>query len=529
MYNWLEKTLGVSEGLAQGMALVISLAVVLVLFGLFIMILKRLTLARSVNGRSRQPRIAVMDSAAVDARRRLILIRRDNIEHLILVGGPSDVVVEQNIVRGVPVSSTHPRPMTAPLVQPAVPVAQGVKAPLASGPDLPMTPADGLPDGLADLPAPTPPVPEPRAAQPAAASPQREAPRPLADVRPPLASRPADAKPHSSTVAPVPTAAAQTVQSAPAAPVVPAPLPRSDVHELRKPNPAADLLRAATANGFSRVSGRRPGQDLATDLAAAPSDTDASVVQGLAEDLLEDPQAKPVAPVYKITPPASGPAARATTAIPMTAASKTAAPRVEPPALSPMPAPRPALSPTAARTAAGPVPAPEPAPAEVKADAPADEESAAPISETALEAAQQAPTETLAPREPQATSAAGDQRPGSTSLETASDEESIEKELALEEAITDEAKTEAPVEALPPQTPEALKQPEVKAADEGKVEATAGEPAPAAAPAVRIDPAYRPAPMPEKRAADTPALGEKNPIEDEMARILDELHGTQKR
>ena len=52
--------------------------------------------------RGRQPRLAVVDYASVDSRRRLILVRRDNIEHLVLIGGPTDVVVEANIVRAAP-------------------------------------------------------------------------------------------------------------------------------------------------------------------------------------------------------------------------------------------------------------------------------------------------------------------------------------------------------------------------------------------------------------------------------------------
>jgi flagellar protein FliO/FliZ len=54
--------------------------------------------------RGRQPRLAVIDTASVDGRRRLVLIRRDNVEHLILIGGPTDMVIEQNIVRAVPVA-----------------------------------------------------------------------------------------------------------------------------------------------------------------------------------------------------------------------------------------------------------------------------------------------------------------------------------------------------------------------------------------------------------------------------------------
>jgi flagellar protein FliO/FliZ len=51
------------------------------------------------SARGRQPRLAVVDYASVDGRRKLILVRRDNVEHLLMIGGPSDVVVEPNIVR----------------------------------------------------------------------------------------------------------------------------------------------------------------------------------------------------------------------------------------------------------------------------------------------------------------------------------------------------------------------------------------------------------------------------------------------
>ena len=52
--------------------------------------------------RGRMPRLAVIDAAAVDGRRRLVLVRRDNIEHLLMIGGPTDIVVEANIVRAMP-------------------------------------------------------------------------------------------------------------------------------------------------------------------------------------------------------------------------------------------------------------------------------------------------------------------------------------------------------------------------------------------------------------------------------------------
>ena len=47
----------------------------------------------------RQPRLGIVDVYELDRQRQLILLRRDNVEHLLLVGGPNDVVVERNISR----------------------------------------------------------------------------------------------------------------------------------------------------------------------------------------------------------------------------------------------------------------------------------------------------------------------------------------------------------------------------------------------------------------------------------------------
>jgi hypothetical protein len=44
-----------------------------------------------------EPRLAVMEQASVDRMRRLVLIRRDDVEHLIMTGGPVDVVIETGI------------------------------------------------------------------------------------------------------------------------------------------------------------------------------------------------------------------------------------------------------------------------------------------------------------------------------------------------------------------------------------------------------------------------------------------------
>lgn len=79
----------------------IAFLVVLALIGVTAWLVRRFAANRrgSAMARGRQPRLAVIDAASVDGRRRLILIRRDNVEHLLMIGGPTDVVVEQNIVR----------------------------------------------------------------------------------------------------------------------------------------------------------------------------------------------------------------------------------------------------------------------------------------------------------------------------------------------------------------------------------------------------------------------------------------------
>jgi flagellar protein FliO/FliZ len=85
----------------SGLKVVLFVIVVLGLLALAFWLLRRFGGGRlgSNTTRGRQPRLAVIDQAAVDSRRRLVLIRRDNVEHLLIIGGPSDVVVEQNIVR----------------------------------------------------------------------------------------------------------------------------------------------------------------------------------------------------------------------------------------------------------------------------------------------------------------------------------------------------------------------------------------------------------------------------------------------
>src|SRR5947208_16981602 len=76
---------------------VIAFAFVLLLIGAAAWLVRRFGATRiDASARGRQPRLAVIDSAAVDGRRKLVIIRRDNVEHLLMIGGLSDVVVDTN-------------------------------------------------------------------------------------------------------------------------------------------------------------------------------------------------------------------------------------------------------------------------------------------------------------------------------------------------------------------------------------------------------------------------------------------------
>ncbi|WP_421722997.1 flagellar biosynthetic protein FliO [Bauldia sp.] len=81
----------------------LSFVVFFGLVGLAIWFLRRPPLEGTRSARG--PRLAVVESLTLDSKRHLVLVRRDNVEHLLLVGGPSDLVVEPNISRTRPAQS----------------------------------------------------------------------------------------------------------------------------------------------------------------------------------------------------------------------------------------------------------------------------------------------------------------------------------------------------------------------------------------------------------------------------------------
>lgn len=97
--------------LTTAQKVIVASVVILVLLALLGLVVRqiqggRLRVPGQAGGRQRQPRLGVVDTYDLDRQRQLILIRRDNVEHLLMVGGASDVVVESHIVRGGSRSTT---------------------------------------------------------------------------------------------------------------------------------------------------------------------------------------------------------------------------------------------------------------------------------------------------------------------------------------------------------------------------------------------------------------------------------------
>lgn len=86
---------GGTEGAMWSAALALGVVLVLIVFGVWA--LKMLFAATSSVARGRNKRLAVVDQLPVDQRRQLLLVRRDNVEHLIMIGGGHDFVVETGI------------------------------------------------------------------------------------------------------------------------------------------------------------------------------------------------------------------------------------------------------------------------------------------------------------------------------------------------------------------------------------------------------------------------------------------------
>ena len=280
------------EGTSLPVRFFIAFVVVFALIGLTAWLIRRFGSGAlgGQNARGRAPRLAVIEAGAVDGRRKLVLIRRDNVEHLIMIGGPTDILVEANILRGqssrerassvadnltrvlagasgedsswpplqpepAPRSTSMPRP--APLEDSSQWALQPEQSPPPALPKRPRS-LDPLADLAAELSVrpsqPIAPAPRPSPA-PAMEAPRVEAPRvDMPRMAPKSASMPAPMPGPAPTPAPAVSQQsadqnlsdmAQRLEAAlrrPAAPATPAPRPGVAPPSLK---PAAETPRAA--------------------------------------------------------------------------------------------------------------------------------------------------------------------------------------------------------------------------------------------------------------------------------------------
>jgi flagellar protein FliO/FliZ len=112
------------------------------------------TLAMRAWGRGIKPsagrRLGIVDAFDLDRHRQLVIIRRDHVEHLIMIGGPNDLVIESDIVRSQQMSGEGRRD---PVVAPSPAMAPSQAAPTPTVPSATATVAPPV-----DL-RPTPPMP----------------------------------------------------------------------------------------------------------------------------------------------------------------------------------------------------------------------------------------------------------------------------------------------------------------------------------------------------------------------------------
>ncbi|MCA2408169.1 flagellar biosynthetic protein FliO [Rhizobium leguminosarum bv. viciae 248] len=180
-------------------------------------------------GRNRQPRLQVLDAAAVDARRRLVLVRRDEVEHLIMIGGPSDIVIESRILPAAaeqPESANRPQPVEQRPISVARPET----------PPRPPVAARVEPAAEPVFSAPVPPEPRPRpepSAQPSAQSPAQPV------VAPPVVTSPLPAEPVTAPLS------AERDNPLRAVPPQPRPLERPVAPPAAQPAPFHDASSAA--------------------------------------------------------------------------------------------------------------------------------------------------------------------------------------------------------------------------------------------------------------------------------------------
>ena len=198
---------------------ILSIAILIFLYRLLFG--RRLHMAGS--SRTRQPRLGVVDAFDLDRQRQLVLVRRDNVEHLIMIGGPNDLVIESAFVRMQPNVALPGRDKDA----------NGISLPAAPMPiPMPSTMAPGLSiDG-------------PLGTAPTISATDRARAVPPLELNEPLPSGASDAFADIPAPAPVAVVAAPAIEAAPPPPPAPIePLPTAEpAARDREPEPEPDVV-----------------------------------------------------------------------------------------------------------------------------------------------------------------------------------------------------------------------------------------------------------------------------------------------
>jgi flagellar protein FliO/FliZ len=98
-----------------------ALGIVLVLIVLGTWVLKLVSQRGGTFRRMPSRRLEVVESAVVDGRRRVLIVRRDNVEHVIMTGGPQDLLIESGLAAP---EAAQTRQATAHKSAPAEAIAQ---------------------------------------------------------------------------------------------------------------------------------------------------------------------------------------------------------------------------------------------------------------------------------------------------------------------------------------------------------------------------------------------------------------------
>lgn len=122
--QFLTSLLGGSGNTIVTSALALGVVIVLIVLGLWAL---KFFMKTGAALRPQGRRLQVVEQLQIDARRQLLVIRRDNVEHLVLTGGPQDVVIET----GIPMADKPAAAARRPSPQVVEELARAAAAPVA--------------------------------------------------------------------------------------------------------------------------------------------------------------------------------------------------------------------------------------------------------------------------------------------------------------------------------------------------------------------------------------------------------------